>query len=69
MMFNTITKLCECIDWDEKFGIGSKYMHLMRNVIKMPFSKIKEEIDAIVYYETISKICYKLLSKIMEKIN
>ena len=54
MIFNLITKLCECLDWDEQFGIGSKYMHLMRNVIKMPFSKTKEELDYLIYYEKIS---------------
>ena len=69
MMFNSITKLCECMDWDENFAIGSKYMHLMRNIIKIPYNKNKEEIDSIFYYETISKICNKLLSKIDEKMN
>jgi hypothetical protein len=33
----------------------------------MPFTKIKEEIDDLLYYETVSRIGYKLLSKLMKK--
>lgn len=35
-MFRTITQLCDSTDWDEKANIGSKYLRVMRNIIKLP---------------------------------
>lgn len=38
-MFRTITQLCDTTDWDEKTNIGSKYLRVMRYIIKLPINE------------------------------
>ena len=38
-MFRAITQLCDSTDWDEKANISSKYLRVMRHIIKMPNDK------------------------------
>mgnify|MGYP006893256053 CR=1 FL=1 len=47
-VFDSITHLCDACNWDDDANIGSKYLRVMRNIIKMPLEKGEE--DPIMLY-------------------
>ena len=69
LMFRTITQLCDSTNWDESAGIGTKYLRVMRHIIKLPLNKGVETTDMLMHYELVSSVCLKILGKIIEKIN
>lgn len=76
--FANITRLCDACDWDESANIGAKYLRVMRHVIRIPNYKDCEEFkfrdskageqDHLIYYQIISVVIQKILSKIVDKI-
>ena len=66
-MFRGITQLCDATDWDENANIGSKYLRVMRSVIKMPLDKDRQKTDMLVHYELIAIVIQKCLAKIVGK--
>ena len=66
-MFRAITQLCDSTNWDEKANIGSKYLRVMRNIIKLPLDQHTEGSDMILHYNLVAIVIQKTLSKIVEK--
>lgn len=66
-MFRAITQLCDSTNWDEKANIGSKYLRVMRSIIKLPLDQHSESSDMIMHYNLVSIVIQKTLSKIVDK--
>jgi hypothetical protein len=52
--FRTITQLCDATDWDEGASIGSKYLRVVRHVIKLPNGKDEETTDMLMHYQLLA---------------
>lgn len=68
-MFRTITQLCDSTDWDEEASIGSKYLRLMRHIIKLPNQKDIETREKFIHYQLLSIVLNKTLTNIITKMN
>ena len=70
-MFRTITQLCDATDWDEEACIGSKYLRVMRHVIKLPNSVDEEATDPrrLLHYQLLGIVLQKTLGNILTKMN
>lgn len=68
-IFQGITMLCDATHWDEEAGIVSKYLRIMRYVIKTPVDREEEHEDMLMHYNWISHVIQKALARLVDKIN
>jgi hypothetical protein len=68
-MFRIITQLCDSTDWDEEASIGSKYLAVMKHVIKLPNNKDVENEDMLYHYQLLAMVLQKTLSNILTKMS
>ena len=70
-LFRTITQLCDSTDWDEEASIGSKYLRVMRHVIKLPTKEDEEPTDPrrLIIYQLLAIVLQKTLGNIIIKMN
>lgn len=67
LTFRTITQLCDATDWDESACIGAKYLRVMRNIIRIPFHKEREDPVVLIHYELLAVVIKKVLEKVIKK--
>lgn len=69
LTFRKITQLCDATDWDESACIGAKYLRVMRNIIRTPFHKEREDPAILIHYELLAVVIKKVLEKVIKKMN
>jgi hypothetical protein len=66
-MFRTITQLCDSTDWDEKCNIASKYLRVMRSIIKLEIDQPEEKLSMLTHYELVAIVIQITLGRLIDK--